>query len=1002
MVMAIDVNRDIRFISRKVGTAVFAYEDIFNPEIDNEFHYDYNRVIKGYSQVKKISIKEAEEKLIEQGVLRPLPNGEYKVNVGGSTEKGGGLNYHGEVFFSFDQKDYITKYHELAHSLQSEYDLFNEDKIKAKYDIAERRLTEEQKQDLLIDKGNYHHYLKEMHSESFAYAAMMLRSSNTFDFIRQMSSAYNAGSSSNFAAVSSFGKTEYGANSSNDAKFYATKPVMKATIKAIKKIRKEKKVGEFFDEKGVIRDEKLAKLCENIVMESAYSPRTLNSFFNYKVLDSHNSEEHGWRLDAIKSVVHSPVASVMTLVHEGNIVDKIKKIAILKKLKRDNERKLNKYLKKSNKCDNPEMEALKEYERLQLKLLQMDEKFPNEYLSFTLSDKLPNMSNHVANDAVLRNIANSCSQKSDVYKDLVEFNNIIALNHSNPYFKQLLQAQPNTSTLRTMMKELNENPNKKVFEEYNLQPKKINHGLITYVLKNNMNKIEDFTQKHQLNSEIQEALLNIMINNPELLKHNSTRKKLCEEHQIKGDSLGIQKRKFDKEFNQLADTLYSTFYNLQDSPKYQQYIAELKKIPIDDNFVKSNMEKITILENEERAEHKAHSDLRKEVYNGLDNMEENLELKGKDYYKASMETVKALASLDKDERTEILESQLPEIKETLEPLIEKLPPKALSKEEIAELKIEITTEINNEASSLQDKDNLTEKQFDTDVPDKRKAIEEKLTSWGIDKDSYMIIVPEDNVYTSYNGVESRSMQTCFDECKKDLQNAGTDIVYGTNNGVTAAYFAEDVYVVSKNSELRKILYYKGQDTNIGVVMSNGEEFRTSTNEPDIARNQEYASVKDWKPKETHIKDETTLSQNTSTPVIKVADTEKNKLEALSGRVRQVSTTVTKEENPVIAPQVIEQNPIQQTQEPIKVESTTPRLYEQKATLESVTTSSRTTVSEMSDKEKLSFFKNLRKGVNTLLSKVSLGKEKNNENQTTQQIETNTQAQMLSRASDRGR
>ena len=113
-------------------------------------------------------------------------------------------------------------------------------------------------------------------------------------------------------------------------------------------------------------------------------------------------------------------------------------------------------------------------------------------------------------------------------------------------------------------------------------------------------------------------------------------------------------------------------------------------------------------------------------------------------------------------------------------------------------------------------------------------------------------------------------------------------------------------------------------------------------------------------------------------------------------------TITQPETPVIALQTIEQAPVQQVQEPVKVEPTAPKPQQQKASIEPATTSPKTTVAEMTPKEKVSFFKSLRKGVNTLLSKVSTGKEKTTENQTMQQSKTNTQAQMLNRASDRGR
>ena len=147
------------------------------------------------------------------------------------------------------------------------------------------------------------------------------------------------------------------------------------------------------------------------------------------------------------------------------------------------------------------------------------------------------------------------------------------------------------------------------------------------------------------------------------------------------------------------------------------------------------------------------------------------------------------------------------------------------------------------------------------------------------------------------------------------------------------------------------------------------------------------------------KKKTGVSQTVSAPTINFSD---NRLAALSGRKVVSAKTVSQPENPVIAPQTIEQTPIKQVQEPIKTEPIVSKTQEQKASVDVTTSSPKTTVSEMSSKEKISFFKSLRKGVNTLLSKVSTGKNRVGENQTTQQKETNIQSLMLNNVSDKGR
>lgn len=157
---------------------MFSYDDIHNENINNEFHYDYEKVIAEVSRLQKITPEEAEARLLESEVLRPLPGGEYEVDVGSSTRGGGGLN-RGDVFFNFSSKEYHVKYHELAHSLQNAYGLFDDEKMNRLYETAEKGLKSgEDKGNKLLDRGDYHCYLKEMHSETFSYAALMLRAEN--------------------------------------------------------------------------------------------------------------------------------------------------------------------------------------------------------------------------------------------------------------------------------------------------------------------------------------------------------------------------------------------------------------------------------------------------------------------------------------------------------------------------------------------------------------------------------------------------------------------------------------------------------------------------------------------------------------------------------------------------------------------------------------------------------------------------------------------------------
>ena len=100
MVKASEVNKDITSIAAKVKTAVFSYDDIHNSDVKNEFHYDYDKVIDEVAKINDWDKDKTRKYLLHRGVLSPLPNGEYKVNVGTTTKEGGGLNYGGMAFFS--------------------------------------------------------------------------------------------------------------------------------------------------------------------------------------------------------------------------------------------------------------------------------------------------------------------------------------------------------------------------------------------------------------------------------------------------------------------------------------------------------------------------------------------------------------------------------------------------------------------------------------------------------------------------------------------------------------------------------------------------------------------------------------------------------------------------------------------------------------------------------------------------------------------------------------
>ena len=109
----------------------------------------------------------------------------------------------------------------------------------------------------------------------------------------------------------------------------------------------------------------------------------------------------------------------------------------------------------------------------------------------------------------------------------------------------------------------------------------------------------------------------------------------------------------------------------------------------------------------------------------------------------------------------------------------------------------------------------------------KEIVADKLRAWGIEDGTYMLITKDDNLHTRYDGADgpiARSVDGYFEEGAKDLARTGRDAVYGTNNGLIGAYFAEGVYMVSANDKLYNVMYRHAANTSLGVMLSNGEPF----------------------------------------------------------------------------------------------------------------------------------------------------------------------------------
>ena len=761
MVKVSDINKDIRSISEKVGVAVFSYDDIHNENINNEFHYDYERVIAEVSRLQKIAPEEAEAQLVDRGILKPLPGGEYEVDVGETTRNGGGINYS-SAFFSLSSKDYQIKYHELAHSLQEEYHLFDDEKVRRLYETAEKGLKDsENKKDKLLDRRNYRLYLNEMHSETFGYAALMLRAENRRDFLWQAVQAYNNGVVRNANAILSFGKTEYGTDSQNSSKFYATKSVMKPLIKMIWKIRKKGRQGDFFDENGVLKDEKLARLCEEVVIKNAYSPRTLKAFFEYKVFDGHSRQERGWRRDTLKALLQKPVATIR-LLQEGSVKERLKSIYKHNKLVAAQNKKLEKFIAKRKDYGNPELTALKEYERLQTKILLIDKKLPGQLFSTWGRDLLPNMVRKEMPDSSVRYLANVLGKNPSETKVIEEgfksINKLVNENKGNPYFEKLVQAELKGNQLHRIIQEKQQNPQKEITSD--LFAKKENYDFGAIFVEQEVEGVENFAEKHHLDSVLKEALLETIIKNPQALEDTKNRDILISAHMTSNNLKGKKKKEFIKDFNLLMDSISFNHFSNQENPFYQEALQVLSKQPAE-----KYAEKIAEMSKQEQK------------------------------------------AFENNEPVRFADEKLKEPAQ--EPV-----------QETAVKEQTMQSQVQEETKQTQLREDIVPRPFLSP----RERVDAEMATYGIAKGSYMLFTAEDKDLETGYGIDSLRKVDAYLHNQKETQEAGTDKIMGKNNGLTAVYFVkEDVYLVTANPEVAEAMQYSScKDVGLGVMFSNGE------------------------------------------------------------------------------------------------------------------------------------------------------------------------------------
>lgn len=431
------IEKDLTAMSAETGTAMFSYNELHHSKAGGELHCDYKKVIDGVSKAQKITHSEAEKKLLECEALRPLPNGEYAVDVGYTTRNGGGRNHGGTVFFTFSDSDIHNKYHEMAHSYQKQGNLFDDAKLDKMYAVSEQGLkTGESKEEKLADKETYKTYLKEAHSEIFAQTALMLRKRTTLGFMEQALYAQSYGEARN---AEGFIAGIMDKDSGNKAKLYACKPVMHAAIKEVAAIRKAGKRAEYFNPDGTLNAKKVATLCEKIVLDNAYSPRTYKAFVENDFNDTHSPQEKDWKKGTLLAAAKLLPAKMVMSIKDGSkqvkrSFDKIRHSF----LRRNDKAKLEAMTSRRKMSDNPKIQAINDYAYIQAKimLISKDSRFANA--DDIVQGWVGYMHEKGVNSEDLQKMSRTIESPGSLTA-LSEINSIIKSNKDNPYFKAIME-----------------------------------------------------------------------------------------------------------------------------------------------------------------------------------------------------------------------------------------------------------------------------------------------------------------------------------------------------------------------------------------------------------------------------------------------------------------------------------------------------------------------------------------------------------------------------------
>ena len=299
MVKTKQVYEDLDEICRLTNSIYFNYVKLISEDITQGSLFNLKYFLE---KSKELLGNDHIDILKNHNVILPAPYGLYHINF--DTKKNKGLNYNldkGNLFFFTNDKtfsDRFTMYHEAAHSLQCKQNLFNEKEIGKVYDFLEQGLKIKNNNPLVefvINDTCYKHYLKEMHSEAFAAACVLLHSKNNIDFTRI----------SLLLMKKSALRTIYGIKDTRyeypSLKYYASLPVLKATIKQIKKWKTEGTPNHIFLN-NKINFEELSLNIAKLVWKNAYSPEIFKKYMSNEWKFHRNKEELNLKKDVQQSM----------------------------------------------------------------------------------------------------------------------------------------------------------------------------------------------------------------------------------------------------------------------------------------------------------------------------------------------------------------------------------------------------------------------------------------------------------------------------------------------------------------------------------------------------------------------------------------------------------------------------------------------------------------------------------------------------------------------------